>query len=148
MRRGYGPEQAERDIEILTDCCTLCATSNNLETVIMRLELGLQKTYALLQAEQAGIIDTSLIRRKIEYFKAGEEQILIQALHRCYEHQMEKADQLKTKQGKINRLNKFVEETEKLILPKAIDKEDDIVFMEELLESWEEIVDDIRQGNE
>jgi len=145
MRSTYTLDQVERDIEILTDCYTICSTSNNLETVISRMESGTRIAYTLLQAESAEIIDASLIRRKISYFRGNEDQILSQALWRNYTRELSEIKKLKTDNGKRNRVNKFIDDTESIVMPRVMNRDDGVIFNEALWEEWGRIKNLLQQ---
>jgi hypothetical protein len=135
MRAGYKEMQVQNDIRILLDCYQMCQTSTNLETVIQRSELGSIKALTLQQASQVGICDVSQLSEVFEYFNGNNETIIIQSLYKCWEKQKGEIDLLKTSNGKKNRLKKFLDDMNRVLLPIIYD-EDKIILYDDLLEAW------------
>ena len=105
MQTSYSDIQGQNDIRILKDCVNLMNTTNNIETFFSRYELAMEKALTLEQAKQAGInINTSITSDYVISLKNRADYVL----QATYNKELEKINELKTTNGKRNRIDKFI----------------------------------------
>lgn len=105
MQTSYSDIQVQNDIQILKDCVNLMNTTNNIETFFSRYELAMTKVLALEQAKQAGInVKTSITSDYVMSLKNQADYVLQAA----YNKELEEINELKTANGKRNRIDKFI----------------------------------------
>lgn len=108
MRQTYTHIQVQNLLRILTDCMTLTKTSNNIDTVISRIEIGAHHAYSLKRLEQLRdfpiqpIADTYL-----NLFVENKNGIILGALQRSYNDMISKSQELKTPSAREKRKAKY-----------------------------------------
>ncbi|MDD2401974.1 MAG: hypothetical protein PHD60_07240 [Clostridia bacterium] len=101
-------------LRILEDCKYLVMTSENIDTVIDRLNLGIQHAYTIKQLEQNGLYNgTPTSNDYLNIFLEQKESIINRCLNRAYKDMLNKSSELKTERGKYNRYKKFIEQLHK-----------------------------------
>lgn len=105
MRKNYSQMQAQGDARILNDCIKLMQSTNSIETFFSRYELAMEKILTLEQAKQAGInINTSITSDYVMSLKNRADYVL----QATYNKELEEINELKTANGKRNRIDKFI----------------------------------------
>ena len=105
MRSAYSQMQAQNDIRILNESIDILKYTESLETFFSRYELAMSKSFTLDQAKAAGIhINTSITPQDVVSLRKRIEHILM----REYNNELKKIATLKTPNGKLNRIDKFI----------------------------------------
>ena len=114
MRGAYTAAQARDDGRILADCTALVGQTTDLDTFLMRLELGQQKALTLLQAEKAGIkgIRQMGLAGKCEDFLRTTAEAKSAFLDRSSFKALTEAMQLKTPAGQRRRMQAYIDKLE------------------------------------
>lgn len=106
MRSSYSPIQAQNDIRILNDSISLIQTTSNLETFFSRYELAMQKIQTLEQAKRSGMnINIPITSSYLISLKNHADNVL----QATYNNELRKINDLKTSNGKQNRIDKFID---------------------------------------
>lgn len=93
-------------IHILEDCCYLVETSNNIETVLSRLKLGIEKLDELEKIEKINNRSNSYNKYFI-FFYSEREKNLKNAIARCFNKILKDVEKLKTDVAKTRHIEIF-----------------------------------------
>ncbi len=105
---AFNKMQVDNLLRIIEDCKRIVNTSKKIDTVMMRLDVGLKNTYHLKQAEEFGLYSgTPTADDYIAIFIGQRDDILLNTLKRMYEDLVFSANGLKTEKGRYNRYKKF-----------------------------------------
>lgn len=112
MKKFVNKATISTTLQILEDCRKVVRSTKNIETALMRLDLGAREGYNLKQLEQAKFYKAKpTATNYLDFFIGEREGLIKECILRSYIDMMEKAIELKTEKGKINKINKFFEDT-------------------------------------
>lgn len=110
----FTEETIYNEIRIVQETAYLIDTSKNIDTVIGRIQFIPEHIMYLKQLEKMKLYTASPSADEYynEYILLKDKKIQ-QGIVRCYKEVLDKASELKTEKGRINRINKYFEKIEK-----------------------------------
>lgn len=110
----FTEETIYNEIRIVQETAYLIDTSKNIDTVIGRIQFIPEHIMYLKQLEKMNLYTASPSADEYynEYILLKDKKIQ-QGIVRCYKEVLDKANELKTEKGRINRINKYFEKIEK-----------------------------------
>lgn len=112
MRKNYLVQQAANDMRIIDESLAIMARTADLEVFLSRYELTMRCALSLKQAKEAGIAVT--LNDDFSYLLTeAKGYALKDVLYRSFNKEVAEINALKTKAGKLNRVEKYKQKLQK-----------------------------------
>lgn len=135
IKQYYPQSDVSNLLRIISDCTNLIQNSNNIDTVMNRLELVCQKSYTLKQLEQCGKYNGKPTSNDLlSVFIGNRDVIICNALKRNLDDVLQKASNLKTESGVLNRIRKYFSNLEKYNIDFSDNVKNYIIKLKEVTE--------------
>lgn len=104
----YTNQQVINDMKIIDDSLSIMEKTSDIDTFLSRFDTAMRCSLTLQQAKKAGI-PIALPDDFTKSLMDAKNEELVKVLYRSFKKEINEINKLKTKQGKLNRINKYEE---------------------------------------